>query len=144
MSRVSTYLNFNGTTEEAFGWYSAVFGTKVGPIMRMGDMAAGDGGPQLTDAEKKLVGHVELPILAGHVLMGTDILESMGHELKIGNNVTINLEPDTRDETDRLYAALSDGGSDATGLQQMPWGYWGTCLDRFSVRWMFNCYESAS
>ena len=84
MSRVSTYLNFNGTTEEAFGWYSAVFGTKVGPIMRMGDMAAGEGGPQLTDAEKKLVGHVELPILAGHVLMGTDYPYDMGEIDPIG------------------------------------------------------------
>ena len=71
--------------------------------------------------------------------MATDMLESMGHQLAIGNNVTINLEPDTRAETDRLYAALSDGGSDATGLQEMPWGYWGCCLDRFGIRWMFNC-----
>jgi PhnB protein len=144
MSRVSTYLNFMGDTEDAFRYYASVFGTQVGPIVRMGDMAAGEGGPQLSDAEKQMVGHVELPILAGHVLMGTDMLESMGHELKVGNNVTINLEPDTRDETDRLYAALSAGGSDATGMQQMPWGYWGTTLDRYGIRWMFNCYESAS
>ncbi len=87
---------------------------------------------------------MQLPILAGHVLMGTDILASMGHKLTVGNNVTINLEPDTRAETDRLYAALSDGGSDASGLNDMPWGaYWGTCLDRFGVRWMFNCYQPA-
>ena len=55
----------------------------------------------------------------------------MGQVLKVGNNVTVNLEPDTRVETDRLY----------TGLQVMPWGYWGCTLDRFGVRWMFNCYE---
>lgn len=29
----------------------------------------------------------------GHVLMGTDMLESTGHGLRIGNNTTINLEP---------------------------------------------------
>jgi PhnB protein len=70
--------------------------------------------------------------------MGSDMLESMGQQLKVGNNVTINLEPDTRDETDRLYAALSEGGSDSTGMLDMPWGYWGCTLDRFGVRWMFN------
>ena len=103
MSRVSTYLNFMGTTEEAFSLYSSVFGTEItGEIARMGDMPSGPGAPELSDAERKMVAHVELPILAGHVLMGTDMLASMGHELRIGNNVTICLEPDSRAETDRL------------------------------------------
>ena len=145
MSRVSTYLNFMGQTEEAFRFYGGVFGTEiVGEIARMGDMPSEPGGPELSDAEKKLVAHVELPILAGHMLMGTDMLESMGHQLKIGNNVTINLEPDTRAETDRLYSALSDGGSESTGMQQMPWAYWGCTLDRYGIRWMFNCYEPSA
>jgi PhnB protein len=139
MSRVSSYLNFMGQTEEAFAFYGSVFGTQIStPIMRMGDMPDGDEGPQLTQAERQLVAHVELPILAGHVLMGTDMLESMGHELRIGNNVTLNLELDDRDETDRLYAALADGGTESTGMQDMPWGYWGVTLDRFGIRWMFN------
>jgi PhnB protein len=144
MSRVTTYFNFSGQAEEAFSFYRAVFGTEfTGGIARMGDLPARPG-PELSDAERKLVAHIELPILAGHVLMGTDIVESMGHELKIGNNVTVNLEPDTRAETDRLYAALSEGGSDSTGMQDMPWGYWGCSLDRFGIRWMFNCYEQAA
>lgn len=87
--------------------------------------------------------HVELPILAGHVLMGTAMLASMGHELRIANNTMINLEPDSREETERLYAALSQGGSDASGLCEMIWGaYWGTYLDRFGVRWMFNFWPT--
>jgi PhnB protein len=145
MSRVSTYLNFMGQTEEAFNFYASLFGTTItGQIFRMGDMGPGDGGTELPEAEKQLVGHVELPILAGHVLMGSDMLESMGHQLKVGNNVTINLEPDTRAETERLYAALSEGGSESTGLSQMPWAYWGCTLDRYGVRWMFNCYDAGS
>ena len=67
------------------------------------------------------------------------MLESMGHALQLGNNVTIALEPDTRAENERLFAALSDGGADCSGLQDMFWGsYWGTCLDRYGIRWMFN------
>jgi PhnB protein len=145
MSRVCTYLNFMGETEEAFRFYGSVFGTQTSdPIARIGDVPAGPDAPAFSDAEKKLVAHVELPILAGHVLMGTDMVESMGQQLRVGNNVTICLEPDTRTETDHLYAALSDGGSESTGMQQMPWAYWGCTLDRFGVRWMFNCYERAS
>jgi PhnB protein len=143
VNRVSTYLNFTGDTEEAFTFYASVFGTElVGPITRMGDLPAGPGAPELPESERSKVMHIELPIHAGHVLMGTDMLESMGHELRIGNNTTLNLELDDRAETERLFGLLSDGGTDAAGLQDMPWGaYWGTCLDRFGVRWMFNCAD---
>jgi PhnB protein len=142
MSSVSTYLNFMGQTEEAFNFYRSVFGTKFnGDIARMGDMPAEPGAPQLSAGEKDLIAHIELPILGGHVLMGTDMLESMGHELKVGNNVTICLGTDTRAEADRLYGALSEGGSESTGMQDMPWAYWGCTLDQFGIRWMFNCYE---
>jgi len=133
-------LNFMGNAEEAFGFYRSVFGTEFdGDIVRMGDVP-GPGAESMSESEKRLVAHMELPILAGHVLMATDVLESMG-QLKVGNNVTINLEPDTRAETDRLYAALSEGGAESTGMQDMPWGYWGACLDLYGVRWMFNHYE---
>jgi PhnB protein len=136
MSRVSTYLNFMGTTEEAFELYSSAFGT--------GGMPTSPGAPELSDAEKGQIAHIDLPILAGHMLIGTDVLASMGQELEVGNNVTVLLEPDTRAEADRIYGALSKGATESTGLHQMPWAYTGTCVDRFGVRWMFNCFEPAT
>ena len=94
--------------------------------LRMGDMPPSPGQPELSEAEKEMVMHVELPILAGHVIMGTDMLESLGHERRLGNSMTINLELEDRSETERLFKLLSDGGSDQFGLMDMPWGaYWG-------------------
>jgi PhnB protein len=52
--------------------------------------------------------------------------------------MTINLELDTREEADRLFQALSEGGSDMAPMRDESWGYWGCCLDRFGIRWMFN------
>lgn len=144
MARVSTYLNFMGDTEDAFNFYASVFGTQIGMLTRMGEVPSDPTGPALSEAEQKLIAHVDLTILAGHTIMGSDMLESMGHQLKVGNNVTICLEPDSRAETDRLYTALSDGGSESTGMSQMPWAYWGCTLDKYGIRWMFNCYERAS
>jgi PhnB protein len=143
MASVSTYLNFPGTTEEAFAFYKSVFGTDyVGPINRMGDAPPVPGAPPMSDAEKKLIMHIALPILAGHVLHGTDTLESMGHKLLVGNNFTLNLAPDTRAETDALYVLLSEGGKTEVPLMDMFWGaYFGLCVDKFGVRWMFNCEE---
>ena len=97
MPRVSTYLNFMGNTEEAFNFYKSVFGTDfLAPISRMGDMPHSPGQPELSEAEREMVMHVELPILAGHVIMGTDMLESLGHERRLGNSMTINLELEDR------------------------------------------------
>jgi PhnB protein len=86
--------------------------------------------------------HIALPILGGHVLMGTDAPESMGFKVSLGNNIYINLQPDTRTETDNLFKGLSAGGKVEQELQEMFWGdYYGSCQDKFGVRWMFNCEE---
>jgi PhnB protein len=141
MARVSTYLNFPRATEEAFTFYRSVFGTEfLGPISRFGDIPAQPGQPPMAEADRNLVMHVELPILAGHVLMGTDAPASMGFTLTAGNTVTINLEPDSHAETDKLFAALGAGGKVDMPLQAMFWGsYFGILVDRFGIRWMFNC-----
>jgi len=145
MSRVSTYLNFPRSTEEAFTFYKSVFGTEFcAPIARFKDVPPCPGQPALPDADQNLVMHVELPILGGHILMGTDAPESMGFTLTQGSNVFINLEPDTRTETDRLFKALSEGGKVEMHLQEMFWGgYFGSLADRFGIRWMFNCPNKA-
>jgi PhnB protein len=106
----------------------------------MKDAPADPQGPQLTTAERNMVMHVALPILGGHMLMGTDMIASMGHMLVPGNNVSLNLEPDTRAETQRLFAALSEGGKVDMPLMDMFWGsYFGSVTDKFGIHWMFNC-----
>jgi PhnB protein len=100
--------------------------------------------PRFPEEDKNLVMHIELPIVGGHVRMGTDAPENMGFNIKFGNNVFINLEPDTRAETKKLFDALSAGGSVTMDLQDMYWGaYFGSCTDKFGVQWMFNCDEKA-
>lgn len=145
MARVSTYLNFPRNTEEAFNFYKSVFGTEFScEIARFGDIPPQDGMPPLPENDKDLIMHIELPTLDGHVLMGTDAPESMGFKVNPGNNVYINLEPDTREETKRLFDALSEGGQIEMDLQDMFWGaYYGSCKDKFGVQWMFNCTQKS-
>lgn len=141
MAGVSTYLNFPRKTEEAFTYYKSVFGGEYScDIARFGDFPPADGMPPLAEGDRNLIMHIELPILGGHKLMGTDAPESMGFTLSYGDNVHINLEPDTREETKRLFSALSEGGKVTVELQDMFWGdYYGSCTDKFGVQWMFNC-----
>ena len=142
MARVSTYLNFQHQTEEVFNFYKVIFKTEFNPpgIRRFGDMPVHESTPPMSDKLKKLVMHVEMPITGGHVLMGTDAPEEMGFKMNFGNNVHINLEPDTREETKRLFTALSAGGNVTMELQDMFWGaYYGSCTDKYGVQWMVNC-----
>lgn len=141
MAKVSTYLNFRRNTEEAFNFYKSVFGTEfIGGINRFRDVPAAEGAPAIAEEDKDLVMHVSLPILGGHVLMGTDAPESMGFTVIEGNNTYINLEPDTREETSHLFVGLSAGGKVTMPLQEMFWGdYYGSCTDKFGINWMFNC-----
>jgi PhnB protein len=129
-----------GNTEAAFTFYKEVFGTEfIGEIQRMGDVPSNPDMPPLSEAEQHMVMHVKLPIMGGHVLMGTDMIESMGHHLRIGNNTTVMLEPDDRAEADRLFGALSQDSTESAGMMEMFWGaYWGVCLDQFGIRWMIN------
>ncbi len=111
-----------GNTEEAFEFYRSVFKTDyVHPINRLGETPSDPSMPAHSAREKNMVLHFELPIVGSHLLMATDMIESMGHELKNGDNGTINLEPDSHEETDRLHDAHSAGGSEGSGMQGLFW-----------------------
>jgi uncharacterized glyoxalase superfamily protein PhnB len=144
MTRTCTYLNFPGNTDEAMNYYKKIFGGEFigGGIQRFADIPPHEGMPPLSDADKQLVLHAELAILGGHVLMATDAPESMGFKLVQGNNMHISLEPDTRDETDRIFGALADGGQITMPLKDMFFGsYYGSCTDKYGINWMVNCNE---
>ncbi len=141
MAQTSTYLNFERSTEEAFTFYKTVFGTEfVDGIMRYGGVPVSEGMSEMSEDDKNLVIHVQLPILGGHLLMGTDAPESMGAKVNQGNNVYICLQPDTRREANTLFEALSAGGKVEMSMAEMFWGdYFGSLVDRFGIQWMVNC-----
>ncbi len=143
MPRVSTYLSFPGNTEEAFAFYKSVFKTEYScDVARFSDAPPMPDCPPLAEPDASKILHIELPILAGHILMGTDSLESMGMQHLAGNNVSINLEPDTREEADYLYAKLSADGKVEMPLQDMFWGaYFASFSDQFGTNWMINCAQ---
>ncbi len=141
-TRVCTYLNFPGNTEEAFLFYKSVFKREFngGGIQRFGDLPADANHPRVADSLKKMVLHVELPILGNHILMGTDAPKEMGFTVTSGNNMHISLEPETRAEAKRIFDELSAGGMISMPLQDMFWGaYFGSFSDKFGINWMVNC-----
>lgn len=140
MSTVSTYLNFSRNTEEAFNFYKKVFGTEFkGEIMRMGTVPPQPGQSPIAEEDKNLIMHIALPLLGGHILHGTDAPGSMGFTVTSGNNMHIMLEPDTKEEADKLFAALSEGGEIEMAMADQFWGdYFGSFKDKYGIGWMIN------
>ena len=140
MARVNTYLNFPGNTEEAFNFYKSVFGTEFVSLTRMKDMPRPEGATALLESDANKIMNVQLPITNGHVLMATDALESLGHKVDVGNNVTISLDLDSAEEAERIYSKLMVKSPENSGpLANMPWGaLWGSCQDQFGIRWMVS------
>lgn len=146
MAKVSTYLNFNRKTEEAFNFYKSVFGGEfVDGIHRMSEVPPQDGQPPLSEEDKNLVMHVELPIMNGtHSLMGTDAPESMGFDLKTGNNMYVCIQTDTRDQLEELFNKLSNDGKVEMEPQDMFFGsYFASFTDKYGVNWMLE-YTTSS
>lgn len=136
--KTNPYLNFDGNAREAFEFYKKVFGGEFGSIMTFGDMPSGEG-PQPTEQEKSLIMHISLPIGDFH-LMGSDIAPSMGQKLTVGNNIYINLVPDSKEEGQKLFDALSEDGKVEMPFAKQFWGdYFGSFFDKFGVAWMVNC-----
>jgi PhnB protein len=147
VASTSTYLNFPGNTEEAFNFYKSVFGTEFrgNGIQRFGDIPQQPGYPPVADNVKKMILHVELPITGGHILMGTDAPKEMGFTLTSGNNMHICVEPETRQETKKLFEALSKDGNITMPLEDMFFGaYFGSLTDKYGINWMFNCIEKTN
>ena len=142
MAFVGTYLNFPLQTEEAFAFYRSVFNPNAQLFMqKFSDTPIAE---NLPENERNGVLHASLEILAGHRIFGTDMLESMKHQVRIGNNTTISLNFDNRAELDQIYSKLSVGSTESIAPHQEPWGYWGVCLDRYGIRWMFNVEENVN
>ena len=137
MSKLNTYLNFAGNTEEAFNFYKSVFGGELTHIVRFKDMPIK--GVSIPKKDENKVMHVGLPVGKDQMLMATDTLESLGQKLIQGNNVYISIHPDSKKEADRIFKALSTGGTVEMPISDQQWGdYFGSFKDKFGVWWMVN------
>ena len=135
--KVNSYLNFAGNAEEAFSFYKSVFGSEFSSVVRFKDMPM-EGVTVPADDQDKLL-HIALPLGEDNVLMASDALESLGQKVVQGNNVYVSVHPDSREEADRIFDALSQGADIEMPIADQVWGdYFGSLKDKFGVQWMVN------
>lgn len=137
MKTLTPYLNFPGTTEEAFEFYVAVLGAEITGIARFRDFGETMG--SLPEADLDKIANMGLRFPNGAEMMGTDMLASLGQEFRSGNDFSLHLEADSVDEAVRMFEALASGGTIAMEPAATEWAEWfAGCTDKFGVEWMIS------
>lgn len=139
MASVNPYLTFNGNCEEAFTFYQSVFGGSFPYLGKFKDMPPMEGCPSISEADGNKIMHVSLPISKETILMGSDTSEAFGNATISGNNFSISINTDSREEADKLFAGLSADGQVTMPMNTTFWGaYFGMFTDKFGIQWMVN------
>lgn len=136
MAIINPYINFNGNTEEAFNFYKSVFGGEFAQVIRFKDMASPE--HPIAENEGQLIMHIALPI-GKNVLMGNDVPPSMGRVNENENRSKIAIGAASREEADKLYIGLSNGGTVEVPIGDSPWGtYFAMFRDKYGIEWMVD------
>jgi len=142
MTTVNIYITFNGNCEEAFTFYKSVFGGEFPYIGRFKEMPPQEGMPPMAAEDGEKIMHVSLPVSKETVLMGSDTIGEWGFSLKTGNNFSVMVGTDSREEADRLFNGLSEDGKVTMPMDKTFWGsYFGMFTDKFGINWMVSFEE---
>ncbi|WP_196892333.1 VOC family protein [Aureivirga marina] len=137
MARINPYIMFNGNCEEAFEFYKKAFGlTEFTDFNRFNEMPSEEPLPEEIGNQ---IMHVTLQISEETILMGSDTHAAFGATDVSGNNISISINTDSKEETDKIYNALAKGGEITMPLAETFWGaYFGMLTDKFGIQWMIN------
>ena len=132
---LNIYLTFDGNCREVFEFYRSVFGGEFSIVQTFGDGPPDMGVPE--DEQDRIM-HVSFPI-GSSGLMGSDTVTGFGPPRVKGDNFSVSCATQSREETDELFARISEGGTVTMPLADMFWGsYFGSCMDKFGINWQFN------
>jgi PhnB protein len=136
--QLEPYLFFkNGACENALNAYTSILVGVVQGMTRYKDMPA-DQGPAIPPGAENHVMHARFQ---GN---GIAFMASDGRPgTQYGNSqVSLSLSVDNRAEADRIFNALSAGGTVDMPMQNVFWGsYFGMCTDKFGIDWMISSPE---
>lgn len=138
MAKVNIYLTFDGECEEAFNFYKNVFNNEFLMMNRFSDMPPEEG-QAFPPEQKDRVMHVTLPISDNTVIMGSDTGGDWSKDYVKGNNFSISINSESREEADRLFEKLSQGGHIIMPMADTFWdSYFGMLKDKFGIQWMVS------
>jgi PhnB protein len=80
-----------------------------------------------------------------NILIANDVPESMGRTNENENRSKIAISTETKEEADRIFNRLSEGGSIEMPIADSPWGsYFGMFRDKYGIEWTIECEAKPS
>lgn len=132
MTKINSYLTFNGNCREAMTFYRDCLGGELS-IQTIGDSPLSDKMPQQM---KSAILHATLN-RDGLLLMASDMVADDG--LKIGNAVSLMLDCSSADELHTCYEKLSEGGKRDHPVETSFWGaLFGDLTDKYGNHWLLH------
>ncbi len=129
--KVNPYLSFPGTCEEALNFYKEILGGELGETMLYDDS------PMASDEAKGKILHTSLTYGDGNMLMASDDVDQ---PLAEGNNISLAIGLCDEAEAERVFNALSDGGTITMPYQKTFWAKgFGMFKDKYGINWMVDC-----
>ncbi len=142
MIKANVYLTFGGTCEEAFNFYKSVFKKDFDMLSRFSEIPPEAKHLSVKEEDKDKIMHVSMSLDEGTAIMGSDSVGEWAPKLKKGNNFSVSLAADTKEEAERLFKDLSEGGKEIMPMAKTFWGsYFGMFSDKFGINWMISHYE---
>ena len=117
------------------------FGVEFSYLGRFKDVPADDNCPTPNEEEGNRIMHVSLPTSKETILMASDSTSFRG-DVTFGNNFSISINADSKEEADQLFNGLSTGDNIIMPMEKTFWGaYFGMFTDKFGINWMINFDE---
>ena len=137
MATLNPWINFNGNAEEAFSFYKSVFGGEFTKVIRFKDLASNEF--PVPEKEQNKIMYIALPIGKDALLIANDVPEVLGRVNENENRSKILVGTESKEEADRLFTGLSDGGEVEGPMGDSPWGsYAGMFRDKYGIEWIIE------
>jgi PhnB protein len=127
MAQLKPYLRFDGNAQVAFEFYKSILGGEL-TVTKIGESPMA----QFMPEKKDRIFHAQLKN-ERIVLLGSDMVGEEG--LKKGNTMVLTLECENKEEAEKYFTALSEGGNVGHPLTEMDFGMIGDLQDKFGTDW---------
>ncbi len=133
MSKLISYLTFNGNCRQAMHFYQKCLGGKL----HFRTLNESSQGKEFPAPMKKFVLHALLEN-DSLLLIGTDLVHEDG--LSKGNAVSILLDCSSKEEAINYYSKLAEEGKVTHPIAENYWGSLsGGLTDKHGIHWLFFC-----
>jgi PhnB protein len=133
--QITPYLTFDGNAKQALEFYKELLGAEIIGLQTFGEADY----PTPPEANDRVM-HAQLKKEDISIMFSDNF---PGKSVVVGSNISFTLEPESDEEIQNLYNALSKNGKVLNELEDTFWGAkYARVQDSFGIIWELNYQKS--